>query len=136
MTEFEERTGEEFKPLDVPSMVRSRKYQGLLDEVNAQTNFPSHLTGQAFDVSYLSMTDQQRKYFELVLEDLGDMGHISYAIEGDCQKCSKTYHIVVAPFPDSQKFFTQVYDEAWGVHLVREEARRKQEETKRKARSN
>ncbi|MFZ2149994.1 MAG: transglycosylase SLT domain-containing protein [Minisyncoccia bacterium] len=101
---------EEFVPLDVTSLVRHLEYQELLKKgkiVNARTAFPTHTSGQVFDVSYLYLPKGERRCLTFILEDLEHYGYLSFIEE---VTGSRTFHVTVSP--SSRQFFSQVFEDA------------------------
>lgn len=106
--ELRRMAGKEFVPLDITSLVRTHEYQKWLKRANpnADTVFPSHVSGKVFDISYQKLKPRQREFLEFILQDLEWAGLLGFVKES---ARSQTFHI--APAPAARNFFSQVYPE-------------------------
>ena len=103
------KPNEDFEPLEITSLVRTKEYQKLLSNgnVNARTNFPTHLSGKVFDISYRRLSEEERECLWLVLNDMEWASLLDVTEES---KASMTYHIGINP--QAEHFFLSAYQEA------------------------
>ena len=93
--------GENFRPLQVTSLVQPEEYALRSSRSEAR----SHGTGQVFDIDYAGLPPTEHECLSFILDDLGWDGYLGFVDEG-----IDTLHIGASP--SSRDFFTEVFQDA------------------------
>lgn len=100
--------GQNFRPIEVTSLVRDVKYQDKLDDTNpaARTKLPTHTIAKAFDLSLKDKSAAYRRDLKFVLTDLESVGMLGFVP----YRSQPSIHVIVHPLWSD--FFTTVYRRA------------------------
>jgi hypothetical protein len=98
---------EKYVPLEVTGLVRPLDYPDATHRNGPRSDFPSHCTGQVFDINYTKLPPGEREALRFVLDDLGWNGYLGFVEESPN---SGILHIGCSP--TSREFFTKIFEEA------------------------
>jgi len=105
--------GENFTPIEVNSLIRTTKTQGILrgGNSNADTRLPTHTMGKSFDLPLQGKNEIYKRDLMFILSDLEMVGALAYIKEGS----QDTIHVTPNPeYERRTQFFSKFFREVAG----------------------